>query len=122
MKPPPVLLPLLLVLLSAPWALDFLNKKTTSMVVPPLAKTATKPLSTVTETVSEQYLLEHTFTLEHCYCSRTLNTSSDSVRPLLNSTTCSRDAWNRGSHQKVVSFSFFGSINSTRNEERQYFQ
>ena len=55
-------------------ALDFLNKKTTSMVVPPLAKTATKPLSTVTETVSEQYPLEHTFTLEHCYCSRTLNT------------------------------------------------
>ena len=53
-------------------ALDFLNKKTTSMVVPPLAKTATKPLST--ETVSEQYPLEHTFILEHCYCSRTLNT------------------------------------------------
>ena len=44
-------------------ALDFLNKKTTSMVVVnPLAQTA-----------SEEHHLQHSFSLDHCYCSRTLN-------------------------------------------------
>jgi len=121
MKFPPALLPLLLVLLSVPWALDFLNKTTTSsmVLVNPLAETTNDHL---VMKASEQHQLQRTFTLDHCYCSRTLNVSSDSVPPLLNSTTCSRDAWNRGSHQKVVAFSFFGSVNSTRNEERQYFQ
>jgi len=77
MKPPITLLPLLLVLLSVPWALDFLNKTTTSAVV----------LNPLPQTASEQHRLQHSFTLEHCYCSRTLDLSSDSVQPPMNSTT-----------------------------------
>jgi len=109
MRPPTTFLPLLLLILSLPWALDFFTTKTNS------STKATSP--------STNQRIQHSFSLEHCYCTRTLNISSDDLPPPpLNKTTCSRDAWNRGSHQKVVSFSFFGSVNSSRNEERQYFQ
>ena len=68
-------------------ALDFLNKTTTSMlVVDPLAQTANDPLAQtaidplakkaikpLAKKASEQHRLQHTFTLDHCYCSRTLN-------------------------------------------------
>ena len=44
------------------------------------------------------------------------------AEPPLEATTCSKDAWARGSHQKVVAFSFFGAVNSSRNDERKYVQ
>ena len=38
-----------------------------------------------------------------------------------NSTTCGRDAYQRGSHQKVLGFSFYGSSNSFSHKSKQYF-
>ena len=56
-------------------ALDFFNKTTTSVVVlNPLAKSLGKTaINTSAKTASEQQRLQHSFTLEHCYCSRTLD-------------------------------------------------
>ena len=36
------------------------------------------------------------------------------------SSTCSRDSWARGSRQKVVAFSFYGSTNSTEHLKKKY--
>ena len=40
--------------------------------------------------------------------------------PELLSSTCSRDSWARGSRQKVVAFSFYGSTNSTEHLKKKY--
>ena len=37
-------------------------------------------------------------------------------------TTCSWTAWARGSHQRVVAFSFFGAVDSGPHEQRKYFE
>ena len=42
--------------------------------------------------------------------------------PPLATTTCSRDAWARGKHQKVLGFSFYGTTNSTVHKAKQYFE
>ena len=64
-----------------------------------------------------------TFPLEQCPCSRTLPLPSDSNATLapvaLNLTTCSRDAWRRGPHQRVAAFSFYGD---TRSKDHKYKQ
>lgn len=36
-------------------------------------------------------------------------------------TTCGRDAWARGSHQKVLAYSFYGATNSSVHQKKQYF-
>ena len=40
--------------------------------------------------------------------------------PELLESTCSQDSWARGSHQKVVAFSFYGSTNSTEHQKKKY--
>ena len=64
-----------------------------------------------------------TFPLEQCPCSRTLPLPSDSNATLapvvFNLTTCSRDAWRRGLHQRVAAFSFYGD---TRSKDHKYKQ
>ena len=64
-----------------------------------------------------------TFPLEQCPCSRTLPLPSDSNATLapvvFNLTTCSRDAWRRGPHQRVAAFSFYGD---TRSKDHKYKQ
>ena len=40
--------------------------------------------------------------------------------PELLRSTCSQDSWARGSHQKVVAFSFYGSTNSTEHQKKKY--
>ena len=42
---------------------------------------------------------------------------------MVHQTTCSSDAFNRGPHQKVISYSFYinGNVNSTHNKEKKYF-
>ena len=40
--------------------------------------------------------------------------------PELLHSTCSHDSWARGSHQKVVAFSFYGSTNSTEHQKKKY--
>ena len=38
-----------------------------------------------------------------------------------NETTCGRDAYRRGTGQKIVGFSFYGDVNSTVSIEKGYF-
>ena len=57
-------------------------------------------------------ILEHSFKLERCNnCTRTRQPISLSTVHFSN-TSCGRDAYMRGHHQKVVSFSFYGNKSS----------
>ena len=42
------------------------------------------------------------------------------MEPELLESTCSRDSFARGSRQKVVAFSFYGSTNSTEHQKKKY--
>ena len=62
-----------------------------------------------------------TFKLEYCDCYRTIyDYSSENLK--FSNTTCGRDAFQRGSHQKVVSFVFYGKSNSEQHKTRKYFE
>jgi len=62
-----------------------------------------------------------TFKLEYCDCYRTIyDFSSENLK--FSNTTCSRDAFQRGPHQKVVSFVFYGKSNSEQHKNRKYFE
>ena len=75
------------------------------------------------------------FKLELCDCTRTLvipvihltstakiNTSTLFPQQIgFNSTTCGWSAYQRGSHQKIISFSFYGNLNSSVHNAKQYF-
>ena len=65
-----------------------------------------------------------TFPLAKCNCSRTLLTTEqnkdDSVQFSL--TTCGRDAFIRGSNQKVAVFSFYGNTSSSAHKFKKYFE
>lgn len=67
--------------------------------------------------------------MQHCPCTRDIEVPSDSYSTSvstdglpysLNDTTCSSDAFLRGSGQKVVSFSFFGDLEANVNKKRGY--
>lgn len=64
-----------------------------------------------------------TFKLENCNCSRTLfsveTTENRSVA--FSDTTCGRDAFYRGPHQKVAGFSFYGNTSSSTHKAKKYF-
>ena len=65
-----------------------------------------------------------TFLLEHCSCRRTLlnieeNTNNSAQ---FSETTCGRDAFQRGSNQKVVGFSFYGNTSSRSHKLKKYFE
>jgi len=65
------------------------------------------------------------FTLEHCGCRRRLFTNSsnpDNIGVPFNQTTCGNDAYLRGSHQKIVGFSFYGDVNSDYSKKKGYFE
>ena len=62
-----------------------------------------------------------TFSLEHCNCSRTLTKVDNSGLVPYNATTCGRDAHQRGAHQKVAGFSFYGSSTSKVHQMKKYF-
>ena len=64
-----------------------------------------------------QEIVSTTFILEHCNCSRTILSYKDKSEVSFASTTCGRDAYNRGRHQKVAAFIFYGD-----NGERKYFE
>ena len=69
---------------------------------------------------------EPTFILEYCNCTRNLNfsgtISKESVK--FEKTTCGIDAFQRGLHQKVAGFSFYGDAKSRQHgrkaEERDF--
>ncbi len=67
--------------------------------------------------------------MQHCPCTRDIEVplgsystslSTDGLPYSLNNTTCSSDAFLRGSGQKVVSFSFFGDLEANVNKKRGY--
>jgi len=60
--------------------------------------------------------------LEHCQCSRTIQRNSRNLETNFSQTTCGRDAYQRGSNQKVVSFSFYGNPESKQHRKRKYFE
>ena len=62
-----------------------------------------------------------TFKLEHCDCYRTIYDFSSENVYFVN-TTCSRDAFERACHQKVISFVFYGRSNSEQHKVRKYFE
>ena len=62
-----------------------------------------------------------TFELEHCNCSRTLYNVQEDNSVSFSDTTCGRDAFNRGSHQKVAGFSFYGNTSSSSHKSKKYF-
>ena len=61
--------------------------------------------------------------MNHCDCQRNLKEVQENPTNLnFNQTTCSYDAFLRGPHQKVISFSFYGDINSDRSKMKGYFE
>ena len=67
-----------------------------------------------------------TFQLAQCNCSRTLfdieqnRNRNNSVQ--FSETTCSWDAFRRGSNQKVAGFSFYGNTSSSAHKSKKYFE
>ena len=61
------------------------------------------------------------FPLSHCPCTRTLPVVASAERVEYSDTTCGRDAYERGTHQKVVGFSFYGNTSSGVHKAKQYF-
>ena len=78
--------------------------------------------------ISQQKLIK----MEHCDCHRWIETRSNlevNARDELthraikyNETTCGRDAFARGSRQKVVAFSFYGDVNTQLSIKKGYFE
>lgn len=61
--------------------------------------------------------------MQHCKCSRILPKKSKSSSEIIyNSTTCSRDVFERGAHQRVVGFSFYGDIGTEYEKKKGYFE
>ena len=53
--------------------------------------------------------------LEHCGCIKKLKNATKNYKELkYNQTTCNNIAYQRGPHQNVVAFSYFGDINSNK--------
>ena len=52
------------------------------------------------------------FTLEQCGCTRRITKGPIDNDIAFNQTTCGQDAYQRGTGQKIVGFSFYGDINS----------
>ena len=63
------------------------------------------------------------FQLEQCECQRQLTEIQVNPTNLnFSQTTCSSDSFQRGPHQRVISFSFFGDITSNCHKWRRYFE
>jgi len=62
------------------------------------------------------------FTLENCGCRRRLQFNANPEDLSFNQTTCGKDAFMRGPHQKIVGFSFYGDINSDYSKKKGYFE
>ncbi len=69
--------------------------------------------------------------MQHCPCTRDIVvpaqkysnlTSTDGLRYDLSNTTCSLDAFVRGSGQKVVGFSIYGDLSDNTRKEREFIE
>ena len=72
---------------------------------------------------SSEQIRARTFQLEDCDCSRTLASLQeyDNSSARFEDTACGRDAFQRGSHQKVAGFSFYGNTSSSAHKSKKYF-
>ena len=63
------------------------------------------------------------FIMDTCKCKRKLKGGNPNIPSIsYNQTTCGRDAFRRGTHQKIVGFSFYGDIHSDYSKKKGYFQ
>ena len=61
--------------------------------------------------------------LDRCSCNRNLTTYNLNItRTFFNYTTCGRDAFFRGPHQKVIAFSFYGNSSYPEHLVRGFFE
>ena len=60
--------------------------------------------------------------LDQCDCYRSISEDFSSEYLHFPDTTCSRNAFRRGSHQKVISYVFYGQSNSEKHKVRKYFE
>ena len=67
-------------------------------------------------------MYQETFPLSSCNCSRTLSNVKKNNSLQFTDTTCSMEAFQRGSNQKVVGFSFYGNSSSQAHQSRKYFE
>ena len=76
------------------------------------------------EDESEVDVISNTFLLEHCSCSRTLLDLKEDINNSIqfSDTTCGRDAFQRGSNQKVAGFTFYGNTSSSHHTRQKYFE
>ena len=72
---------------------------------------------------SSEQIRAKTFQLENCDCRRTLTSLQeyDDSPAKFEDTTCGRDAFQRGSRQKVAGFSFYGNTSSSAHKAKKYF-
>ena len=66
-------------------------------------------------------LVETSVRVEECGCDRLILAHPEKLWRV-NDSTCSSASYWRGAGQKIISFSFYGSPNSTKGKERKYFQ
>ena len=71
--------------------------------------------------VKSSIMKSTTILLEHCNCRRTLFNAEEITSVQFSDTTCGRDAFQRGSNQKIVGFSFYGNTSSVEDEPKKYF-
>ena len=62
-----------------------------------------------------------TILLENCNCRRTLLNIDENDSVQFSDTACSPEAFQRGSNQKIVAYSFYGNVSSKVHEARHYF-
>ena len=61
--------------------------------------------------------------MKHCDCQRHLSeVKKNPSNLILNYTTCGSDAFYRGPHQKIISFSFYGDVNSGYSKMKGFFK
>ena len=71
---------------------------------------------------TEEDLNDFEFMLDSCKCKRKLKGVIPNIPSIsYNQTTCGRDAFCRGAHQKIVGFSFYGDIHSEYSKKKGYF-
>lgn len=62
-----------------------------------------------------------TVSLTKCSCEREIIKLEEDNSVKLSETTCGRDAFSRGSNQKVASFSFYGNTSTEEHKLKNYF-
>jgi len=60
--------------------------------------------------------------LEYCNCQRRIQRKENIIETDFSQTTCGQDAYQRGSNQKILAFSFYGNPKTKEQRRRKYFQ